>query len=266
MANNSRVSMHAPLDPSDLQLGTTLAAAHFPHLGRRGICRLNNGSFGAAPTHVIAAADGHRTHWCEDPDGFWLHSMSTGLLKSQAALARAFGGSTGDYAVVDNLTVAGTVVARWAERRVIEWLGMPARQKGDPCVLVHTYTYNAVRNGFFAVKDNLRAAGVNLVIVVVETPFPCESAAAIEAAYAAKLCEVSADIESGKIWPVLACLDHVTSLPALVVPIKSLVSRCRTAGFPTFVDGAHAPGYIGGLHVPDVGADMYAANLHKYDS
>lgn len=43
----------------------------------------------------------------------------------------------------------------------------------------------------------------------------------------------------------LACLDHISSLPAMVLPVAKLVGLCRDAGFKrVFVDGAHAPGTV----------------------
>jgi selenocysteine lyase/cysteine desulfurase len=60
----------------------------------------------------------------------------------------------------------------------------------------------------------------------------------------------------------LACLDHISSLPSITMPLDRLVPLCRAFGFEkVFVDGAHAPGVID-LVVPNIGADFYAANLH----
>ena len=266
MVNTSLPAAPACDAEPPLECGRTLAEVHFPHLSSKGICRLNNGSFGAAPRAVLEACERYRSAWCDDPDGFWLRTLPA-LRNSQVAIAEMFGGSADDYGVVDNLTVAATAVARWAERRVLRWVGEGGHQSvgsGSPCVLLNTFTYNAVRNSFLSVRDSLRLAGVDLVIIDVSLPFPCPSAAAIEAAYVETLTAIRARVESGEIWPLMASLDHISSLPAVVMPVASLVAACKAAGFATFVDGAHAPGYVAGLSVPSFGADFYAANLHKW--
>jgi selenocysteine lyase/cysteine desulfurase len=50
------------------------------------------------------------------------------------------------------------------------------------------------------------------------------------------------------------------------MPIARLVRACKSARAEALVmvDGAHAPGMLGGLCVPASGADWYVGNLHKW--
>ena len=57
--------------------------------------------------------------------------------------------------------------------------------------------------------------------------------------------------------------SHVLSPTGLVLPAKKLCAEARRRGIITVVDGAHAPAMIP-LAVDDIGADFYAANLHKW--
>lgn len=57
--------------------------------------------------------------------------------------------------------------------------------------------------------------------------------------------------------------SHVLSPTGLILPAKELCAEARRRGIITVVDGAHAPAMIP-LSVRDVGADFYAANLHKW--
>jgi isopenicillin-N epimerase len=61
----------------------------------------------------------------------------------------------------------------------------------------------------------------------------------------------------------LVIVDHVTAQTALVLPVAAIANECRARGVPVLVDGAHVPGSRP-LDIPSLGADWYAANLHKW--
>src|SRR5436305_342447 len=61
----------------------------------------------------------------------------------------------------------------------------------------------------------------------------------------------------------LLIIDHITSPTAIVFPAKEIVRTAHAAKVPVLVDGAHAPGQIA-LDVPDIGADWYTGNAHKW--
>lgn len=59
-------------------------------------------------------------------------------------------------------------------------------------------------------------------------------------------------------------IDHITSMPCVVIPVKELVRMCRDEGVDRiFIDGAHAIGNLE-IDVKDIGADFYTSNLHKW--
>jgi isopenicillin-N epimerase len=61
----------------------------------------------------------------------------------------------------------------------------------------------------------------------------------------------------------LLFFSHVLSPTGLVLPAKELCAEARRRGIITVIDGAHAPAMIP-LSVSEIGADFYAANLHKW--
>lgn len=61
----------------------------------------------------------------------------------------------------------------------------------------------------------------------------------------------------------VASLDHISSYPAALLPIKQMVKLCKDAGIFVLVDGAHALGQIP-LDITDIGASAYISNLHKW--
>lgn len=62
----------------------------------------------------------------------------------------------------------------------------------------------------------------------------------------------------------VAVIDHVTSMPCVVIPVKELVKICREEGVDqVFVDAAHGIGCVD-VDVQEIGADFYTSNLHKW--
>ena len=62
----------------------------------------------------------------------------------------------------------------------------------------------------------------------------------------------------------LAIIDHITSMPCVIIPIIELVKMCRDEGVDRiFVDGAHAIGNVE-IDVKSIGADFYTSNMHKW--
>jgi isopenicillin-N epimerase len=58
-------------------------------------------------------------------------------------------------------------------------------------------------------------------------------------------------------------LYHVTSPTGIRLPLKEICAYAREHDILTIVDGAHAPGAIP-VNLAEIGADFYAANLHKW--
>ena len=57
--------------------------------------------------------------------------------------------------------------------------------------------------------------------------------------------------------------SHVTSPPALVLPIEEICAAARRAGVLSIVDAAHVPGHVP-LDLGALGADIVAGNCHKW--
>ncbi|KAH9733841.1 putative L-cysteine desulfhydrase [Citrus sinensis] len=62
----------------------------------------------------------------------------------------------------------------------------------------------------------------------------------------------------------LAMIDHVTSIPSVLIPVKELIKVCREDGVDkVFVDGAHGIGCVD-VDVKEMGADFYTRTLNKW--
>ncbi len=211
------------------------------------ITYLNHGTVGAPPRRVLTAQQAIRDEIERQPSAFLLRELSSttfGLprrerprLRSAAAEVAAFLGARGeDLVFVDNATTGINAVLR----------SFPLGE-GDE-ILITDHAYGAIANAasFYAHE---RGATVRIA----ELPPASRGRGAF------------ADAVSSVIGPRtrLAIVDHVTSESALVLPIEEITARCHERGVAVLVDGAHAPGALA-LDVPAIGADWYAANLHKW--
>ncbi|KAG8051974.1 hypothetical protein GUJ93_ZPchr0001g32160 [Zizania palustris] len=216
------------------------------------VARLNNGSFGCCPATVLAARARWQRLFLAQPDAFYFHHLKPGLARSRAALAAVVGaGDASEISLIDNVTTAAAIIMQHVAWSFVE--GDFAR--GD-VVLMFLYTYNAVKNSIHAY-----VARAGATVVEVPLPFPLASADAIVAEFRAALAVAK---DGGRRRVRLAVIDHITSMPTVLIPVKELVAICREEGVDkVFVDAAHSLGQVP-VDVRDIGADFYASNLHKW--
>ncbi|MCO5568417.1 hypothetical protein L7F22_022116 [Adiantum nelumboides] len=216
-----------------------------------GVVRLNNGSFGSCPASVQAAQARWASLWLRQPDRFYYGPLQDALLNSRHAVTSLIHAHHVDQVVlVDNVTVAVSMVLQRFVWRFFEG----HYQKGE-AVLALNFSYGSVKK---ALKAYLLRAGACLIEV--QLPFPVTSSEEILAAFRSTLQQAKRESQRVR----LALIDHITSMPSVVLPIKELVSLCRREGVDeVFVDGAHAIGNID-VDVEEIDADYYTSNLHKW--
>jgi isopenicillin-N epimerase len=211
------------------------------------IVYLNHGTVGVAPRAVLEAQTAIRDRIETNPSLHVLREVVPmlggeerhGTLRAAAERVAAFFGARGDDLVfVDNDTTGVNAVLRSFDLRA-----------GDD-VLVMDTTYGGVRQ---AARYACRRAGASMVAAEHPCPIrePGEVLAAVERAITPRT--------------RLAILDHIVSETGVAMPIRDLVGVCRerSPGVRVLVDGAHVPGQLA-LDLPAIGADWYAANLHKW--
>src|SRR6185369_7588854 len=211
-----------------------------------GCIYLNHGTVGAPPRRVLAAQQALRDEIERQPSRFILrelHLEQPAPWRAQSRLREALervapfiGARADDLAFVTNVTTGVTAVLRSVP------LG-----PGDE-VVITDLAYGGVA---LAAKAATHDRGATLRIV--ETPFPLCAAQQVVDAIAAAL----------NARTRLVVVDHVTAQTALVLPVAAIVAACHERDIPVVVDGAHAPGSIA-VDIPSLGADWYAANLHKW--
>jgi len=208
---------------------------------------LNHGTVGVTPLRVLRAQHEIRERVERAPSQQLLreqaglvgrrHRQPVGAVRRAAEAVAAFVGARGqDLVFVDNVTTGINAVLRSL-----------TFQPGDE-VVVTDHGYGAVVN---AVRFIAERSGA--VVRSVSLPYPDFSPEGVLAAVRAGLTPSTR----------LVVVDHISAESALVLPVAAIAAECRGRGIRVLVDGAHAPGVLP-LDVPSLGADYYAANLHKW--
>ena len=201
---------------------------------------LNHGSFGACPKDVLSEQSRWRGIMERQPDEFFRKLVSPRAMNNEVRVAAErlgrFVGTEGErIAFVTNATEGVNTVLRSI-----------AFKPGDE-ILVLDCVYNAVR---LAVEQVCRTTGAKLVKV--DLPIPLTANDVVERI---------ADAAGARTR--LAIIDHIASATAVVFPVAEIARALKAKGVRVLIDGAHGVGQLA-LDLPEIGADWYTANAHKW--
>jgi isopenicillin-N epimerase len=197
---------------------------------------LDHGGYGVSPKEVLTARIEALLKIEKAPGPFFAFDCRPAWKDIAASVARRLSVRAEDLALVDNVTDGINAVLRSL-----------AFEPNDQ-ILITSVTYGAIANAARYIAGR-HGAHVTEVALPFPNPDPSRCVDAIKAALSPRT--------------KLAILDHITSATALVLPIAEMSRVCREHGVGVLIDGAHAPGNVA-LDIPSIGADWYAANLHKW--
>ncbi|CAN6467043.1 unnamed protein product [Victoria cruziana] len=215
------------------------------------VARVNNGSFGSCPASILDAQRRWQYEFLKQPDRFYFGPLQDGIRRSREAIAAVVNAAHADeISLIDNATTATAIVLQH-----LAWSFTEGKYpKGDSVIMLH-YAYGAVKKSIHAY-----CARAGATVVEVQMPFPVSSDEEI-------ICEFRKALEKGKLGGRkvrLAVIDHITSMPTVVIPVKQLTRICREEGVDrVFIDAAHAIGNVE-IDLQSIGADFYTSNLHKW--
>lgn len=247
---NGDSKAHASKKPKLSFITPSEIASEFSHHDPN-VARINNGSFGSCPNSVIEAQRRWQLTYLAQPDSFYFNELKKGILHSRTIIKDLINADHVDeVSIVDNATTAAAIVLQQAA-----WGFSESKfEKGDAVVMLH-YAYGAVKKSIEAYVT--RAGGY---VIEVPLPFPLNSNHEI-------VSEFKKALEKGKAngrRVRLAVIDHITSMPCVLIPVKELVKICREEGVDqVFVDAAHSIGCTE-VDMKEIGADYYTSNLHKW--
>ncbi|CAJ1354808.1 unnamed protein product, partial [Effrenium voratum] len=202
---------------------------------------LNHGSYGATPVPVLDAERQWQNLMERNPDHWFRFDGPDTLIGAvdgvRTRVAKYVKAAAEDIVFVDG--ASGGVNA------VIRSIRLPSTAS----ILYLNTAYQMVKNTISYVHQNNK---MEPLLVNISLPAPdAEIVALVERALA----------ENPSVQ--LASFSHITSVPAVILPVQELTRVCREKGVMVLIDGAHAMGQIP-LDIPAIGADFYVANGHKW--
>jgi len=207
----------------------------------RNYTNLNHGSYGATPLPVLQAEREWQDVMERNPDQ-WFRFDGPKTLIGAADLARA---RVAEYVKADARDVVFVDGASAGVNAVLRSINLPPHSS----ILYLNTAYQMVKNTISYVNGERQQRSVQVNISV-----PSSKSEILEAVQNALDSNPSVE---------LASFSHITSVPAILLPVEELVQICHQKGIMVLIDGAHALGQIP-LNIPKTGADFYVANGHKW--
>jgi selenocysteine lyase/cysteine desulfurase len=248
---------HYLRQPLQRAISTTITThpSDFDHHALR-VARLNHGSFGACPKPVLAVQKKYRDLWLEQPDAMYFSGELHAGIRAAAIAAgtclvppKAPPLQPEHLCLTENATVAACAVAKkWGEQI----------QPGD--VVLHLdVAYKAMVH---VLEEYCVSRGAELKVI--KLPFLAATREELLHAVTSQLEEMPNTTRSKIKY---AFLDHVSSQPAILLPLKEMIESVRAHASPDVqicVDGAHSLGSVPNLNVSDLNCDYFFSNLHKW--
>ena len=207
---------------------------------------LNHGSYGTVPRVVQESAERFRKITEANPDQFYRFDVFTYLDDARDKVAAIVGVEPEDLVLIPNASE-----------------GMNAILKGlvssiDTAIIYLDLEYFMCAETMRYLRDTL---GVSLYEVSTEELFPATDADAFKSGLITAVKNMLETVPDDK--KIVCSFSHITSMPAIVLPIADLSNVCHEAGALVAVDGAHVLGNIP-VHIPSTGADVYVSNGYKW--
>jgi len=197
---------------------------------------LNHGSFGACPKPIFEDYQHWQLQLERNPVDFITNKGLKQLEISKQALGSFINCSADDIVLTTNPTYAINIIAKSLKL-----------EKGDE-ILSTNHEYGALDRTWNYYCDKKGAKYVRQHI-----PIPLESKEQfIEHFWKGYTNRTKAIF-----------ISHLTSMSALIFPVKEICEKAKELGLLTIVDGAHVPGHLP-LDLQDIKADIYTGACHKW--
>lgn len=197
---------------------------------------LNHGAFGACPKPIFEDYQKWQAELEHQPTSFITKKLPQYLKASKQALARYINCDADDFFFVSNPTFAINVVVRSLDLK-----------PGDE-ILATNHEYGAMDRtwDFYCKKSGAK-------YVRQEISLPIQSKEQI-------IYEFWKGYNANT---KVVFLNQISSVTALIFPVREICEKAQQLGLIVIVDGAHVPGHIP-LDMQQIDADFYTGTMHKW--
>lgn len=197
---------------------------------------LNHGSFGACPKEIFNDYQKWQLKLEQDPVHFFTKEGLDRLHDSKVALGKYINCDEDDIVFTTNPTYAINIIAKGLELNPGDEILATNHEYG---ALDRTWDYYCTKSGAKYIQQDI--------------PIPLTSKDAfIEAFWNGYTPNTKAIF-----------ISQITSMTALIFPVKEICEKAKSLGLITIVDGAHVPGHIP-LDLQELKADIYTGACHKW--
>ena len=197
---------------------------------------LNHGSFGACPKPIFEEYQRLQLELETEPVNFIINKAPRYLKIAKDRLAKYMGCDASDFFFTSNPTFAVNTIMRSINL-----------QEGDE-ILTTNHEYGAMDRtwNFYCKKSGAKYIKQNISLPVVSKEQILEE---FWKGYNANT--------------KVIFLNQISSVTALIFPVKEICDKAQELGLITIVDGAHVPGHIA-LNISELNPDFYTGTLHKW--
>lgn len=197
---------------------------------------LNHGSFGACPRPIFEDYQNWQLKLEREPVDFFVNKGNVALQESKKALAEYINCDPDNFVYTMNPSYAINIIAKSLDL-----------QPGDE-ILATDQEYGAMDRTWKYYCDK---AGAKYVQQTIQLPIQSKE-------------QIIEDFFKGYTENTKAIfISQITSMTALIFPVKEICDRAKELGLMTIVDGAHVPGHIP-LDLQELKADIYTGACHKW--
>lgn len=197
---------------------------------------MNHGSFGACPKPIFEDYQKWQLALEREPVDFFVNKGSKALQDSKKDLGEYINCDPDNLVYTTNPTYAINIIAKSLDL-----------QLGDE-VLSTNMEYGALDRTWKYYCDK---AGAKYVQQPITLPIQSKE-------------QIIEDFWKGYSENTKAIfISQITSMTALILPVKEICAKAKALGLLTIVDGAHVPGHIP-LNLEELEADIYTGACHKW--